>query len=60
MIFSEERRELRLLGLLHVDDLVLCCEPEENLRAMRGSFSELCKRDMEVNADESKVVLGRG
>ena len=35
---NEDRRELGLLGLLYVDDLVLCGESEEDLRTMVGSF----------------------
>ena len=34
----KEGRELGLLGLLYADDLVLCGESEEDLRAMMGSF----------------------
>ena len=32
------RGELGLPGLLYADDLVLCCEFEEDLRAMMESF----------------------
>ena len=35
---GKEGRELRLLGLLYADGLILCGELEENLRAMVGSF----------------------
>ena len=34
----KEGRELGLPGLLYADDLVLCGESEEDLRAMMGSF----------------------
>ena len=34
----KEERELGLPGLLYADDLVLCGESEEDLRAMVGSF----------------------
>ena len=34
----KEGRELGLPGLLYADDLVLCCESEEDLRAMMGCF----------------------
>ena len=34
----KEGRELGLPGLLYTDELVLCGEPEEDLRAMVGSF----------------------
>ena len=32
--FQEEGRESRLPGLLYADDLILCGESEEDLRAM--------------------------
>ena len=35
---QKEGRELRLPGLLYANDLVLCGESEEDLRAMIGSF----------------------
>ena len=35
---GKEGRELGLPGLLYVDNLVLCGESEEDLRAMVGSF----------------------
>ena len=41
--------------LLYVDDLVLCGESEENLRALVGSFSEVCRRGLKVSAVKSKV-----
>ena len=34
MRFQKDGREWRLPGLLHADDLVLCGELEENLRAI--------------------------
>ena len=49
-------------GPLYADDIVLCCELEEDLGMMMMSrFVELCKkRDLKVNADTSKVmVIGR-
>ena len=56
--FQEEGREWRLPGLLYSDDLFLCGEPEENLRAMAGHFVEACRRrGLEVNAGKSKVML---
>ena len=36
--FQEEGNEWILPGLLYADDLVLCGESEEDLRAMVGSF----------------------
>ena len=42
--FLEDGREWRLPNLLYADDLVLCGESEENLRAMVGRFAEVCRR----------------
>ena len=39
--FLEEGREWRLSGLLHADDLVMCGELKEDLRAMSGWFVEV-------------------
>ena len=51
MRFQEEEREWRLPGLLYVDDLVLCGESEEDLRAMAERFVEVCRRrNLKVNA----------
>ena len=36
--FLENRREWRLPGLMYADDLVLCGESDEDLRAMVGRF----------------------
>ena len=41
---GKEGREWRLPGLLYADDLVLCGESEEDLRAMVGRFVEGCRR----------------
>ena len=44
-------------GLLHVDDLVLCYESDEDLRAIVGRFIEVCRRrGLKVNAGKSKVM----
>ena len=40
----EDEREWRLPGLLYADDLVLCDESEEDLRAMVGQFVEVFMR----------------
>ena len=54
----EEGREWRLPGLLYADDLVLCSEPEENLRAVVGCFVEVFKRrGLKVNAGKSEVMV---
>ena len=36
--------EGRLPGLLYADDLVLCGESAEDLRAMVGGFAVMCRR----------------
>ena len=40
----EEGREWRLPGHLYANDLVLCGEPEKDLRVMVGRFVEICRR----------------
>ena len=56
--FQEERREQRLPGLLYADDLVLCGESEEDLRAMVRRFAEVFRRrGLKVNAGKSKVIV---
>ena len=53
--------ERRLPGLLFADDLVLCGESEEDLRAMVGWFVETCRRGgLKVNAGKSKVMVLNG
>ena len=55
--YGKEGREWRLPGLLYVDDLVLCCELEEDLKAMMGRFVEVCRRRrLKVNVGKSKVM----
>ena len=56
--FQEEGKKWRLPGLLYGDDLVLCGESEEDLRAIVGHFIEMCRRrGLKVNSDKSKVML---
>ena len=56
--FQEERREWRLSGFLYTNNLVLCGESEEDLRAIVGRFVEVCRRrELKVNAGRSKVML---
>ena len=44
--------------LLYADDLVLCDESEEDLKAIVGLFIEVCRRiGLKVNAGKSKVIL---
>ena len=55
---SEERKEWKLLGLAHIDDLILRRESKKGLRVIIRSFTEVCKRrSLEVNANKSKVVI---
>ena len=55
------RREWRLPGLLYADNLVLCGESEEDLRAMVGRFVETCRRrGLKVNAGKSTVMILNG
>ena len=45
-------------GLLYVDNLVLCGESEEDLRAMVGHFVEVCRRrGLKVNEGKNKVMV---
>ena len=61
MRFLEDGREWRLLSLLYADDLVLCSESEEDLRAMVGRFAEVSrKRGLKVNAGKSNVTVLNG
>ena len=56
--FQEDRREWRLPSLLYADDLALCGESEEDLRAMVRNFVEMCRRrGLKVNAGKSKVMF---
>ena len=58
MRFLEEGREWRLPGFLCINDLILCGESEENLRAMVGRFTEVCRRrGLTVNACKRKVMV---
>ena len=58
MVFLEVRRERKSPSLLYADDLVLCGEWEENLRAMVGHFVEVCRRrGLQVNTGKSKVIV---
>ena len=46
-----------LPGLFYADDLVLCGESEEDLRAWVGRFLEVCRRGLKVNVGKSKVMV---
>ena len=57
----EDRGKWRLPGHLYADDLALCGESEEDLRAMVGHFVEVCRRiGLKVNAGKSKVMIING
>ena len=54
----EEGREWSFPCFLYVDDLVLCGESEEHLKAMVRRFVEVCRRrNLKVNAGNNKVVM---
>ena len=58
MRFQDEGREWRLPRLSYIDDLVLCSELEEHLRATAGRFVEVCRRrSLKVNTVKSKVMV---
>ena len=47
--------------LLYADDLILCGELEEDIRAMVGGFFEVCKeRGLKVTTTKSKVMVFDG
>ena len=45
--------------LLYADDLVLCGELKEDLKAMIGYFVEVCRRGLKVYAGKGKVLGGK-
>ena len=46
---------------MYANDLILCGESEEDLRAMVGWVSDLCRRrGLKVNASKSKVMVLNG
>ena len=61
MRFLEDGGVWRLSGLLYVDDLVLCCESEEDLRVMVEQFAKVCRRrGLKINGGKSKVMVLNG
>ena len=61
MVFLEDWRDGRFPGLLYADDLVLCGESEEDLRAIVEQFEGVCKRRrLKINAGKSKVMVVNG
>ena len=55
---GEEGREWRLPDLLCADDLVLCGESEEDLRAVVGHFVEVCLCPKVIASKIKIMVLG--
>ena len=56
--FLEEGKEWRLPGILYTDDLVLCGDPEEVLKAMLLHYVEIFRRRrLKVNVGKSKVMV---
>ena len=54
--FQEEGREWRNRGFLYEDNLLLCDESEEDLRAIVAR--EVCRRrGQKINAGNSKVIF---
>ena len=51
---------MEITCLLYASDLVLCGEPEEDLRAMVKRFAEMCTRCLKFNADKFKVMVLNG
>ena len=59
--FLDDGRAWTLIGLLYADDLALCAESKEDLRAMVGRFAEVCRRRrLKVNAGKSKLMVLHG
>ena len=55
--FRVKFQEWRLPNFLYADDLVLCGQSEEDLRAVMEHFAEVCRRKgLKVNASKSKVM----
>ena len=52
---------VRFPGFLCTDDLILCGESEEGLRAMVGRFVEVCRRrELKFNAGKRKIIVLNG
>ena len=45
---------------MYADNLALCGESEEDLRAMVECFVELCRKGVKVSADMRKVIVVNG
>ena len=59
--FQGEEREWGLPGLLYAEELVLCSDSEEDLRAIVGRFIEVCRRrGLKVNAGKSNYAVRWG
>ena len=47
-----------MTDLLYADDLVLCGESEEDLKAIVGRFIEVCRKiGLKVSAGKRKVIV---
>ena len=56
VIFMADGRKWRLPGLLYTNDLVLCSELEEDLRAMMGRFLKVRRRKgLKVNEFRGRI-----
>ena len=59
--FQEEVRKWRISDLLYSDDLILCGESKEDLRATVGRFIKMCwRRALKVSTYKSKVMMLKG
>ena len=55
---GEEGKEFRLPGLLYADNLVLCSESDEDLKAIVGRFVEAYRRrGLKVSVGKSTVMV---
>ena len=58
MRFLEEGKNWRLLGLLYVDNMVLCDAQEEDPKTMMGRFVDVCRRmNLKINVDKRKTKV---
>ena len=47
----------RLPDHLYADDLVLCDQLKEDLKVIVERFVKVCRRDLKINADKSKLMM---
>ena len=61
MGMGEMGESAECVAILYADDLVLCGESEEDLKAMVGRFVKVCRRrELKANAGKSKVIVLNG